>query len=45
MRDHPFFQDFPEISEELRSFYDDIFSAEGDIFENCLLDSYKENDS
>lgn len=32
------FEDLPNISEEIKSFYDDIFIVEGDIFEDCSFD-------
>lgn len=37
-RQSPFFQDLPKIPEVLKSFYDDIFTSEGDIFESCSFD-------
>lgn len=32
---HPFSEDISDISEELKSIYSNLFSVEGDIFENC----------
>lgn len=34
---HPFFMDCLDICEELKALFNEVFVAEGDIFENCAF--------
>lgn len=34
---HPFFADVPTLSEMMKSFYDEHFATEGNIFQNCSV--------
>lgn len=38
MREAPIFKDLSVVSEETKSFYNDLFSVEGDIFKDCSID-------
>lgn len=37
-KDHPSFEDIPEILEEQKTFFDRVFAAEGDIFKGFVFD-------
>lgn len=35
---HPFFEGLSDISDDKKSFFDELFSIEGDIFGDCSAD-------